>query len=39
MRGLELLEGSLKKREAAYLRAVVENALLIPQEILTAEDL
>lgn len=39
VRGLELLEGSLKKREAAYLRAVVENALLIPQEILTAEDL
>lgn len=39
VRGLELLEGSLKKREAAYLREVVENARLIPQEILTAEDL
>lgn len=39
VRGLDLLEGSLKKREAAYLRAVIEGALLIPQEILTAEDL
>ena len=39
VRGLELLEGSLKKREAAYLREVVENARLIPQETLTAEDL
>ena len=39
VRGLELLEGSLKKREASYLRSVIEHALLIPQEILTAEDL
>ena len=39
IRGLELLEGELKKGEAAYLRAVIEHALLIPQEILTAEDL
>ena len=38
-RGLDLLEGSLKKREAAYLRAVLDGARLIPQEILTAEDL
>ncbi|WP_239386791.1 Wadjet anti-phage system protein JetD domain-containing protein [Olsenella sp. An293] len=39
VRGLELLEGSLKKREASYLRSVIEHARLIPQEILTAEDL
>ena len=39
VRGLDLLEGSLKKREAAYLRAVIDGALLIPQEILTAQDL
>ena len=38
-RGLDLLEGALKKREAAYLRAVLDGARLIPQEILTAEDL
>lgn len=39
VRGLDLLEGSLKKREAAYLRDVIDGARLIPQEILTAEDL
>ena len=39
VRGLDLLEASLKKHEAAYLRAVVDGARLIPQEILTAEDL
>ena len=38
-RGLDLLEGALKKREAAYLRDVLDGARLIPQEILTAEDL
>ena len=37
--GLELLEGVLDKKELAYLRAVVEGARLIPQEILTARDL
>ena len=39
VRGLDLLEGSLKKREAAYLRGVIDGARLIPQEILTAQDL
>ena len=37
--GFDLLEPALKKREAAYLAAVLEGARLIPQEILTAEDL
>lgn len=37
--GLELLESVLKPKEAAYLRAVVEGARLIPQEIVTATDL
>ena len=37
--GIELLEPHLKESELAYLRVVLENALLIPQEILTAEDL
>ena len=37
--GLELMEGVLDKKEMAYLRAVVEGARLIPQEILTAHDL
>ena len=37
--GLELLEPALCDREMDYLRAVVEGARLIPQEILTAEDL
>ena len=37
--GIELLEPHLKERELAYLHVVLENALLIPQEILTAEDL
>lgn len=37
--GLELLEPVLCDREMDYLRAVVEGARLIPQEILTAEDL
>lgn len=37
--GLELLEPHLKDRELEYLRVVLDNALLIPQEILTAEDL
>ena len=37
--GLELMEGVLDKKELAYLRAVVEGARLIPQEILTARDL
>lgn len=37
--GLELLEPVLKPKEAAYLRAVVEGARLIPQEIVTAADL
>ena len=39
IRGLELLEPHLKKREAAYLRALLDGARLIPQEILTARDL
>lgn len=39
VRGLDLLEASLKKREAAYLRDVIDGARLIPQEILTAQDL
>ncbi|WP_239471725.1 Wadjet anti-phage system protein JetD domain-containing protein [Olsenella profusa] len=39
LRGLDLLEGELKPREAAYLREVLDNARLIPQEILTAADL
>lgn len=37
--GLDLLEPLLEDKEAAYLRAVVENSRLIPQEILTHEDL
>ena len=37
--GLELMEGVLDKKELTYLRAVVEGARLIPQEILTAHDL
>lgn len=37
--GLELLEADLSADEAAYLRAVVDNARLIPQEIVTAADL
>ena len=37
--GLDLLEPHLKEAEAEYLRSVVEGALLIPQEILTAQDL
>ena len=37
--GIELLEPVLKPKEAAYLRAVVEGARLIPQEIITAADL
>lgn len=37
--GLELMEGALDKKELAYLRAVVEGARLVPQEILTARDL
>ena len=37
--GLGSLEGRLKPREADYLRAVIEGARLIPQEILTAADL
>ncbi|WP_204813121.1 Wadjet anti-phage system protein JetD domain-containing protein [Olsenella uli] len=37
--GLELMEGVLGADEMAYLRAVVEGARLIPQEILTARDL
>ncbi|MBE5023551.1 hypothetical protein INF26_01615 [Olsenella sp. DSM 107455] len=37
--GLELLEPVLCDREMDYLRAVVEGARLIPQEILTAGDL
>lgn len=39
LRGLDLLEGELKPREAAYLREVLDNARLIPQEIITAADL
>lgn len=39
MSGLDLLEPCLKPRELDYLRVVLENALLIPQEIVTAEDL
>ena len=37
--GLDLMEGALTKEEMAYLRAVVEGARLIPQEIITAHDL
>ena len=37
--GLGSLVGRLKPREADYLRAVIEGARLIPQEILTAADL
>lgn len=37
--GLDLMEGALTKEEMAYLRAVVEGARLIPQEIITARDL
>lgn len=37
--GLALLEPLLKKKEAAYLRAALEGARLIPQEIITAADL
>ena len=39
VRGLDLFEGELKEREFAYLRAVLDGARLIPQEILTARDL
>ena len=39
VRGLELFEGELKEKELAYLRAVLDGARLIPQEILTARDL
>lgn len=39
VRGFELLEPCLKKREAAYLREVLDGARLIPQEIITSEDL
>ena len=39
VRGLDLFEGELKDRELAYLRAVLDGARLIPQEILTARDL
>ena len=39
VRGLDLFEGELKERELAYLRAVLDGARLIPQEILTARDL
>ena len=39
MTDLGLLEGRLKPREESYLRAVIEHARLIPQEILTAADL
>ena len=37
--GLELMEDVLRDEEFDYLRAVVEGARLIPQEILTAHDL
>lgn len=37
--GFELLEPLLKKKEATYLRAVLDGARLIPQEIVTAADL
>lgn len=37
--GIELLEPILSDAEADYLRAIVEDARLIPQEILTARDL
>ena len=37
--GLELMEPVLKPKEFAYLRSVIENARLIPQEIVTAADL
>jgi hypothetical protein len=37
--GLDLMEPLLKKREMAYLRDVVENSRLLPQEILTRSDL
>ena len=39
MTDLGPLEGRLKPREESYLRAVIEHARLIPQEILTAADL
>lgn len=39
MTSLGPLEGRLKPREESYLRAVIEHARLIPQEILTAADL
>ena len=39
MTNLGPLEGRLKPREESYLRAVIEHARLIPQEILTAADL
>ena len=39
VRGLELLEPHLKERERDYLRAVLDAARLIPQEILTVHDL
>ncbi len=37
--GLELVEPLLKKKEAAYLRAVIEGDRRIPQEIVTRADL
>ena len=37
--GLALLEPRLKEKEAAYLRAALDGARLIPQEIVTAADL
>lgn len=39
VRGLDLFEGELKEKELAYLKAVIDGARLIPQEILTACDL
>ena len=37
--GLALLEPHLKSKEAAYLRALLDGARMIPQEIVTAADL
>ena len=37
--GLALLEPHLKDKEAAYLRALLDGARMIPQEIVTAADL
>lgn len=39
LEGVELFEGRLDEDEMAYLRAVVENSRLIPQEIVTRADL